>query len=96
MKYFNTPDFFAIDLFEGENFRDNLVTLMQQVVAKLKDTISDNYALMKLIIEVCMGVLLIDRFILNFTILYRFWTTLCFHTKQSTQPKASLIQCTKL
>ena len=54
MKYFNTPDIFAIDLFDGENFRDILVTLMRQVIGKLKMGTSDNVVTTKLIIEVCL------------------------------------------
>ena len=52
MKYFNTPDIFAIDLFDGENFRDNLVTLMANVIRKLQSTTSDNVVITNLIVEV--------------------------------------------
>ena len=54
MKYFNAPDIFAIDLFDGENFRHTLVTLMGQVIGKLRmAATSDNVVTTMLAIEVC-------------------------------------------
>ena len=51
--YFKEQDIFAIDLFEGENFRENLVQLMKKVLVRLKDCPSDNVSSLKLIIKVC-------------------------------------------
>ncbi len=54
-KYFTSPDLFAIDLFDGENFRETLLSLMVAVVGKLQrdhSATSDNVTIFKLIIEV--------------------------------------------
>lgn len=53
-KYFNSPDIFAIDLFDGENFRETLISLMVTVAGKLNrdHSSSDNVTIFKLIIEV--------------------------------------------
>lgn len=50
--YYNLPDIFAIDLFDGENFRDNLIILAQKIFHTLKDSTSDNVTLIQMLIEV--------------------------------------------
>lgn len=50
--YFTDRDSFAIDLFNGENFRDHLVILTQKILLRLKDSPSDNVSALKFIIKI--------------------------------------------
>ena len=50
--YFTDRDIFELDLFDGANFRENVVQLMGKILIRLKDSPSDNVSALKLIIKV--------------------------------------------